>query len=84
MKGDITRSTLEALVAVRDRPLSAWKLGSTTGVHPRRAIKLLAIAEELHLVERVGTTRKGHPVYRLRRAYRCPVCKARIDAKGEP
>lgn len=78
MTGDITRSTLEALAAIRERPLSAWKLGDTTGVHYRRAIKLLALAEELGLAERCGTTRKGHPVYRWRHVTQCPVCSASI------
>lgn len=64
MTGDITRSTLEALAAVRARPLSAWKLGTTHSIHRQRAIKLLAIAEELGFIERCGETRKGHPVFR--------------------
>jgi DNA-binding IclR family transcriptional regulator len=78
MTGDITRSTLEALAALRGQRLSAHKLGMTTGVHRRRAIKLLATAEELGLVERCGATRKGHPVYQLRQVQRCPVCASAL------
>lgn len=68
MTGDITRSTIEALAMLRERPMSAYKLGQTTAVHPTRAIKLLAIAAEQGFVEQCGTTRKGKPVYRWRAA----------------
>ena len=64
MTGDITRTTIEALAAVRAGPLSAYKLSVSTRVHKTRAGKLLAIAAELGFIEQCGSTRKGSPVYR--------------------
>ncbi len=64
MTGDITRSTLEALAAVRQTPMSAYKLALVSSVHSVRAVKLLEIAADLGLVEVCGQTRKRSPIYR--------------------
>jgi hypothetical protein len=80
--GDITLSTLEALAAVRAQPMSAYKLGTTTSVHPIRAIKLLAMAAELGFVEECGRTRMGRPVYRWKRIDACPVCASSLPREA--